>query len=83
MSAPPKENAGLAPGAFHEADTSPKDTAEARDHQGAAVFCVRHDGRLRQWKHYSTLAEAEQVAAHLCRIGCPSVARRDGELPAP
>lgn len=36
------------------------------------VVCVRQDGRERRWQDYADRTEAERVAEHLSRIGCPS-----------
>ena len=36
------------------------------------VRCMRQDGREREFCGYMTRAEAERVAAHLVRVGCPA-----------
>jgi hypothetical protein len=44
------------------------------------VVCLRFDGREKQWQRYDDRAEAEQVAEHLTRIGCPARCTTDDEL---
>lgn len=75
-----KRNAGRAPGVGVETVHQQSPNSSTAGAGAFVVWCKRHDGRLRRWKSYPTLAEAEQVARHLCKIGCPSIVRRDGEV---
>lgn len=45
-----------------------------------AVLCRRFDGREREWQRYADRAEAELVAAHLTKIGCPCRVSTDDEF---